>query len=102
MVVCWIEGSWGSYFSYYNGPPTKNKPFDFSRCIRIAFSLPQTVPTDILADQLSTRAYLMEQCLRRQYLGLPVPSLDIIRKERSLHGAGIQGERSENDDDEND
>ena len=33
VVVCWIEGGWGCYFSYYNGPPTVNKRFDWWRRI---------------------------------------------------------------------
>ena len=34
VVVCWIEGNWGSFFSYFNGSPTKNKRFDFWRHYR--------------------------------------------------------------------
>ncbi len=41
VVVCWIEGAWGSFFSYFKGPPTKNKPFDFWRHIRVAVSAPE-------------------------------------------------------------
>ncbi len=29
VVVCWIEGGWGSYFSYFNGPPDPKQAFRF-------------------------------------------------------------------------
>jgi 1-acyl-sn-glycerol-3-phosphate acyltransferase len=71
VVLCWIEGGWGSYFSYCNGPPTTNKRFDFRRPIRIGVGAPQVLSAEILADQRATRLYLMEQCVEaRKYLGL--------------------------------
>jgi 1-acyl-sn-glycerol-3-phosphate acyltransferase len=80
VVVCWIEGNWGSFFSHFNGPPTKNKRMDFRRPIRIGFSMPQIVPSEVLADQRGTRLYLMERCVQaRQFLGLPVPVLERVR-----------------------
>src|SRR5207244_9486788 len=33
VVVFWIEGGWGSYTSYKDGPPMKNKKMDFHRRI---------------------------------------------------------------------
>ena len=81
VVVCWIEGGWGSFFSMYKGPPTKNKPIDFRRPIRIGFATPEIIAPDILADQRRTRSYLMEKCLHaREYLGLP--ALSVKRDER--------------------
>jgi 1-acyl-sn-glycerol-3-phosphate acyltransferase len=75
VVVCWIEGGWGSFFSHYKGPPTKNKLVDLRRHIRVAFSTPQVLSAEMLADQLGTRSYLMDRCLEaRQHLGLPVLS----------------------------
>ena len=41
VVVCWIEGGWGSYTSYYNGPPTVNKKVDWARHIDIGVSAPK-------------------------------------------------------------
>lgn len=77
VVVCWIEGGWGSYVSYCNGHPTKNKRPDFWRQIQIAVSEPQILPDEILADPRSTRTYLMQACLNaRGYLGLAVPALE--------------------------
>jgi 1-acyl-sn-glycerol-3-phosphate acyltransferase len=77
VIVCWIEGGWGSYFSYCNGLPTKNKPFDFRRPINIAVSPPQVLSPELLDNQKATRVYLMQACLEaRKYLGLDVPSLE--------------------------
>jgi 1-acyl-sn-glycerol-3-phosphate acyltransferase len=71
IVVCWIEGGWRSYFSYYNGPPTRNKPMDLRRPIQIAVGVPQWLAPDVLADQRTTRLALMRECLQmRRYLGL--------------------------------
>jgi 1-acyl-sn-glycerol-3-phosphate acyltransferase len=77
VVACWIEGGWGSYFSYCNGPPTKNKRLDFGRHVDVAVSLPQVLPGDILDNQKATRAFLMKSCLEaRRILGLEVPDLE--------------------------
>ncbi len=76
VVACWIEGGWGSYLSYKNGPPRKNKPFDWGRLVEIAFAEPAPVPAEVLADQRATRLYLMRACLEcRRHLGLEVPPL---------------------------
>jgi 1-acyl-sn-glycerol-3-phosphate acyltransferase len=74
VVVCWIEGGWGSFSSYYNGPPMKNKRLDWRRPIDIAVDRPQVLDPGILADPLATRTYLMRRCREcRRYLGLEVP-----------------------------
>jgi 1-acyl-sn-glycerol-3-phosphate acyltransferase len=71
VVVCWIEGGWGSFFSYVGGPPTKNKCLDFWRRIDIAASEPQVLELELLADIRETREYLRRRCLEtRRYLGL--------------------------------
>jgi len=71
VVVCWIEGGWGSYASYRGGPPTVNKRFDFWRPIAVAFSEPRILDAEILADQRMTRSYLVRACLdARRILGL--------------------------------
>lgn len=75
VVVCWIEGGWGSYCSYKNGPPTKNKRLDFMRPIKVAVESPQVLPLDVLTDHRTTRTYLMQACLQaRKILGLEVLS----------------------------
>lgn len=76
VFVCWIEGGWGSYFSYWNGPPTKNKKMDFRRRIDIGVRAGQVLNVGLLEDQRATRTYLMQQCLEaRAILGLEVPRL---------------------------
>jgi 1-acyl-sn-glycerol-3-phosphate acyltransferase len=71
VVVCWIEGGWGSYTSYADGPPTVNKRFDFWRRIRIAIEAPEVLDPALLEDARATRMHLMRVCLEaRRYLGL--------------------------------
>jgi len=83
VVVCWIEGGWGTYTSYAGGKPTKNKRMDFWRRIDVAVSEPQVIAPEVLADSRATRIYLMRVCLQaRGYLGLEVPPLpDMIEEE---------------------
>jgi 1-acyl-sn-glycerol-3-phosphate acyltransferase len=82
VVACWVDGGWGCFFSYFKGPPTKNKLFDFWRRIRVGVSAPAVIPTGILADHRTARRYLMQMCLEsRHYLGLEVPTLEKMREE---------------------
>jgi len=77
VVVFWIEGGWGSYASYKDGPPMKNKRLDFRRRIDVVIEEPQTLPAEVLADQRLTRRYLMRACLEaRRHLGLDVPAVE--------------------------
>jgi 1-acyl-sn-glycerol-3-phosphate acyltransferase len=77
VVVFWIEGGWGSWTSYMNGPPLTNKKRDFWRRIDIAVEEPRVLLPEVLADHRSTRRYLMRACLEaRRHLGLPVPAAD--------------------------
>ncbi len=74
VLACWIEGGWGSFTSYCNGPPLRGKRLDWRRRIDIALETPRILDAVILADQHATRHYLMRTCLEcRRYLGLPVP-----------------------------
>lgn len=74
VVVLWIEGGWGSFLSYYQGPPGLNKRLDWGRAIKVAFCLPRVLPAEVLADQRATRRFLERACLEcRAYLKLPVP-----------------------------
>jgi 1-acyl-sn-glycerol-3-phosphate acyltransferase len=76
VAVCWIEGGWGSYFSYRNGNPTTNKPMDVWRHIDVAVGPAQVLDPQVLKDHRATRAYLMRTCLEaRRYLGLEPLSL---------------------------
>lgn len=72
VLVCWIEGGWRSFTSYFNGPPLRGKWPDCRRHIDIAIDEPRVLNKTILADQHATRQYLMRTCLEcRRYLGLP-------------------------------
>jgi 1-acyl-sn-glycerol-3-phosphate acyltransferase len=74
VVVCWIEGNWGSFFSHAGGPPMRGKRLDWWRRIDVVFTEPHVLPPDLLADQRATRAHLWRACLdARRVLGLPVP-----------------------------
>jgi 1-acyl-sn-glycerol-3-phosphate acyltransferase len=83
VVACWLEGGWGSYASYCNGPPMVNKKLDWWRPIAVGVSAPQVLPAELLADQRATRRYLMQCCLEaRTHLGLEVLTLqDVGEKE---------------------
>ena len=76
VFACWIDGSWGSYFSYRAGPPTKGKRFDFWRPIRIGVVGPIAVDPATLGDHMATRTFLMRQVSEaRRPLGLePLPA----------------------------
>ncbi len=71
VFACWIEGNWGSYFSYRGGPPTKGKRIDFWKHIDIGIVGPVSVDPAILPDHLAVRSYLMHQVAdARASLGL--------------------------------
>jgi 1-acyl-sn-glycerol-3-phosphate acyltransferase len=77
VAVCWIEGNWGSFFSYWKGNPTKNKRMDFWRHINIAVGEAHPLDSATVADLKATRAYLERQCREmRGVLGLEVPPAD--------------------------
>jgi 1-acyl-sn-glycerol-3-phosphate acyltransferase len=70
VIPCWIEGGWGSYFSYCNGPPTKNKRWDWWRPIIVGMSEPARIDEAVLADQRATRRHLQDAVLHaRTYTG---------------------------------
>ena len=83
IFACWIEGSWGSFMSYFNGLPTKNKKKDVRRPIGIGMSAPITIPPEELEEHLRTRIHLMNVVLAaREHLGLPpVPPFELAAKE---------------------
>jgi 1-acyl-sn-glycerol-3-phosphate acyltransferase len=75
VMVFWIEGGWGSWASYKDGPPLKNKRPDWRRPIDIAFAEPKPLPPEVLTNHRATRAWLMRACLDcRRWLGLEVPA----------------------------
>ena len=79
VVACWIEGGWGSWCSYRDGPPTKNKPKDWGRPIAVGMAAPVTIPAEVLADQMRTRFHLMNLVSgARVHIGLePLPPFEI-------------------------
>ena len=79
VLSLWIEGTWGSYFSHFNGPPTTNKPRDFRRPVAVGVSGPEVLPAELLASHIRTRFYLMNRVLAaRAHLGLPdVPAVEV-------------------------
>jgi 1-acyl-sn-glycerol-3-phosphate acyltransferase len=63
VMICWIEGGWGSYMSFFRGPPLVNKRPDWWRAIRVGASEPQLLSADVLADDRLTRSHCMRACL---------------------------------------
>jgi 1-acyl-sn-glycerol-3-phosphate acyltransferase len=79
VVPCWIEGTWGSRFSYKDGPPAGPKPRDRGRPIRVAFGAPRTIPPALLADHWATRFELMSWVGEtRGLLGLPPVAVEAV------------------------
>ena len=67
----WIEGSWGSMMSYFNGPPFKNKKLDFRRPVELGIGSALKVPPEVLENQRACRAFLQNAVLSsRGILGL--------------------------------
>jgi 1-acyl-sn-glycerol-3-phosphate acyltransferase len=79
VFAAWIEGGWGSYTSYFNGKPTKNKKKDFRRPLGVGMSAAAAVPAEHLEGHLDTRIYLMNLVsAARKHLGLePLPPFDL-------------------------
>lgn len=79
VILFWIEGGWGSYASYKNGPPFKNKKMDRGRPIDIAVTEPRLIDPELLEDHRALRHYLMQEILNaRAILGLEVPNVDDV------------------------
>jgi 1-acyl-sn-glycerol-3-phosphate acyltransferase len=72
VVVCWVEGGWGSFLSYFNGKPGRNKRVDFRRLIDVVIDVAAPLQPAVLKEHRATRRHLMERCLKlRGELGLP-------------------------------
>ena len=89
LFACWIEGGWGSYTSYWNGPPTKNKKLDFRRNVKVAVLPAAVARPEVLADHMQTRYYLMNLVgVARLELGLPpLPKFELPLKSASSEDA---------------
>jgi len=71
IVPIWVEGAWGSYASYYKGPPFANKKMDFLREIKMVAGEVKIIPKELLAEHRLTRKYLQEAVLaNRTIIGL--------------------------------
>jgi 1-acyl-sn-glycerol-3-phosphate acyltransferase len=90
VFACWIEGGWGSYTSYYNGRPTKNKKPDVRRRIGVAVTGPVAIDAGTLADHLRTRIYLMNRVAEaRKELRLPeLPAYELPSREDEEEKSG--------------
>ncbi len=87
VMACWIEGGWGSVVSHKGGPPLKNKGLKNFGRIEIGFREPIIVPPEILADQMKTRLFLMnEVSLARVPLGLKPLELSKVAEEPGGEG----------------
>ena len=76
VYAFWIEGGWGSFFSYKGGELMKGKPLDFLRTIKIGGLEGRVVPPHILEKHLPTRGLLMEWVLEARSL-LNLPPIDL-------------------------
>ena len=88
VFAAWVEGSWGSYTSYANGPPTKGKTRDFRRPLGIGVSAAVTVPPALLDEHIRTRFHLMNLVSEaRKHLGLdPLPAFAPAEKADDAEG----------------
>ena len=82
VFAAWIEGAWGSYTSYFNGRPTKNKKKDLRRPIGVGMSAAIAIPPEELDEHLRARIYLMNLVSEaRKHLGLePLPRFELPAK----------------------
>ena len=83
LYSCWIEGNWGSFTSYFKGPPTKHKPRDRRRPIGVGIGAAEVLPAEVLASHLRTRIHLMNRVIEaRVPLGLPpLPAFELPSRE---------------------
>jgi 1-acyl-sn-glycerol-3-phosphate acyltransferase len=79
VYTIWIEGGWGSYTSYFNGRPSKNKKLDRRRPIGVAVPEAAIIDAAVLENHIATRIMLMNKVIEaRKHLGLPeLPRFDV-------------------------
>lgn len=79
VVAAWVEGAWGSWCSWKDGPPAKNKRMDIRHRIDVGLSSPITVPPEALENHWATRVFLMnEVSAARRHLDLePLPEFTV-------------------------
>lgn len=83
VVPVWIEGTWGSFFSWKGGPPLKGKRLHFRRPVMVCVSGPLVVPPEVLKNRMGTRLYLMQAVAdARLHAGLPpLPPVDQLPRD---------------------
>ncbi|QJW94766.1 lysophospholipid acyltransferase family protein [Frigoriglobus tundricola] len=79
VFAAWIEGGWGSYTSYAQGPPMRNKTKDVRRPIGVGVSAAVVAAPGVLEEHLRTRTHLMNLVsAARAHLGLaPLPPFEL-------------------------
>lgn len=80
VVACWIEGGWGGYLSYKDGPPGKNKSFDWLRPIRIAVAEPEVLPSELLEAHPATRRHLTDKVAELRRLAADRPARQTLNE----------------------
>ncbi|MCS7015548.1 MAG: 1-acyl-sn-glycerol-3-phosphate acyltransferase [Gemmatales bacterium] len=97
VVPCWIEGNWGSFFSWRGGPPMKGKLFDWGRTITIVIGEPLVVSSEALADHRTTRRFLEQTVLSlRQVLDNPDKTSPPLAQHLAKSGPDESGLSEEN------
>lgn len=83
VVPVWIEGTWGSFFSWKGGPPMKGKRLHLRRPITVCVGEPLVVPPEVLKNRMGTRLYLMQAVAdARLHAGLPpLPPVDQLPRD---------------------
>ncbi|CAN5575061.1 hypothetical protein BH11PLA2_BH11PLA2_26130 [soil metagenome] len=90
VVACWIEGGWGSWCSWKDGPPVKGKKMDIRRKIDLGMAPPIVVPPELLENHLATRVFLMNAVSgARKQLGLePLPAFPMPGPSSTIEDSG--------------
>ncbi len=78
VVPVWVEGTWGSFFSFQGGPPTTGKRFRLRHPVTVGVGEPLVVPAEVLANRMGTRLYLMQKVADARPLtgAAPLPPVD--------------------------
>ena len=78
VVPVWVEGTWGSFFSWKGGPPTRGKRLRLRHPVTVGVGEPLVVPAGVLANRMGTRLYLMQKVAdARPLTGAdPLPPVD--------------------------
>lgn len=83
VVACWVEGTWGSIFSFKGGPPLTGKRLHLRRPVTVGVSEPFVVPAEVLKNRMGTRLYLMQKVADARVLAGfdPLPPVDQLPRD---------------------